>query len=90
MELHTCTKFSQQPVKFFMFHKSASLLLLMILVMQNITSVVLFIVFNVIIKLMADRGLPLSMVLRMFYVMLTGKTKYKFYPLKRRDHLFTN
>lgn len=90
MELHTCTKFSQQPVKFFMFHKSASLLLLMILIMQNITSVVLFIVFNVIIKLMADRGLPLSMVLRMFYVMLTGKTKYKFYPLKRRDHLFTN
>lgn len=90
MELHTCTKFSQQPIKFFMFHKSASLLLLMILVMQNITSVVLFIVFNVIIKLMADRGLPLSMVLRMFYVMLTGKTKYKFYPLKRRDHLFTN
>ena len=90
MELHTCTKFSQQPVKFFMFHKSASLLLLMILIMQNITSVVLFIVFNVIIKLMADRGLPFSMVLRKFYVMLTGKTKYKFYPLKRRDHLFTN
>jgi len=90
MELHTCTKFSQQPVKFFMFHKSASLLLLMILIMQNMTSVVLFIVFNVIIKLMADRGLPFSMVLRMFYVMLTGKTKYKFYPLKRRDHLFTN
>lgn len=90
MELHTCTKFSQQPIKFFMFHKSASLLLLMILVMQNMTSVVLFIVFNVIIKLMADRGLPFAMVLRRFYVMLTGKTKYKFYPLKRRDHLFTN
>jgi hypothetical protein len=42
MELHTCTKFSQQPVKFFMFHKSASVLLLMILIMQNLTSIILF------------------------------------------------
>ena len=73
-----------------MFHKSASLLLLMILIMQNVTSIVLFVVFNVIIKLMADRGLPFSMVLRKLYVMITGKTKYKFYPIKRKDHLFSD
>lgn len=90
MELHTCTKFSQQPIKFFMFHKSASILLLMILIMQNVTSIVLFVVFNLIIKLMADRGLPFSMVLRKIYILVTGNVKYKFYPIKRRDHLFSN
>lgn len=90
LELHTCTKFAQQPIKFFMFHKSASVLLLMILIMQNITSIVLFIVINFLFKMMSDRGLPLAMVLRGIAVSLTGKVKPQFYPRKRRDHLFTN
>lgn len=90
MELHTCTKFSQEPIKFFMFHKSASFFLLMILLMQNLTSIILFVIFNIIIKLMSDRGLPFSMLLRKISVTLTGKTKYKFYPKKRKDHIFSD
>lgn len=90
MELQNCSKFAQEPIKFFIFHKSAGVLLLLILLMQNLTSIILFIVFNIAIKMMSDRGLPFSMVLRRLYVIICGKKKHKFYPPKRRDHLFTN
>lgn len=90
MELHTCTRFSQEPIKFFMFDKSAAMLTLMILIMQNMTSVVLFIAVNIIIKMMANRGLPLSMAIRKIYVKICGNVKPRFYPRTRRDHLFTN
>lgn len=89
LDTNSLSKMVANPTKFAMMDSHISLFFLSIFWFQNMISVVLTLIAVVISILLKNNGYPMSMMIRLLTRKMFGRKRRRHFPVKSRDHLFT-